>query len=126
MRQIGGSRVVWSGKGGRPDRQWQMRNAAPRGRIGRRLLETSALVTTSLALAGGASAATINGPTDNHGAQIFTVTGDLVANDTFTNRDTARLIVNVESSFTGITTLTNSSTNASGIFTGLLSTLSAN
>lgn len=102
-----------------------MRSPAPRGRIGRRLLETSALVTASLALASGAIAATINGPTDNNGAQTFSVTGDLVANDTFTNRDTARLIVNLESSFTGITTLTNTSTNASGITTGTLSVLSA-
>ena len=55
----------------------------------------------------------------------ITVTGDLVGNSTLVNKDTAKLHVK-DGNFTGITTLTNQSTNAAGVQVDATRTLGAN
>jgi fibronectin-binding autotransporter adhesin len=55
----------------------------------------------------------------------ITVTGDLVGNSTLLNKDTAKLHVK-DGNFTGITTLTNQSTNAAGVQIDATRTLEAN
>jgi len=67
----------------------------------------------------------VNGFITNNSAGLFTVTGDLAGNASFTNQGTAQLNVS-GGNFTGITTLTNSSTNGSGISISAGRTLSAN
>jgi autotransporter-associated beta strand protein len=68
---------------------------------------------------------TVNGAILNQGAGTFTITAALAGNDTFTNNGTARLNV-TGGDFTGITTLTNNSTNLAGITIATGRTLSAN
>jgi autotransporter-associated beta strand protein len=67
----------------------------------------------------------VNGAIVNQGAGVFNVVGNLAANSSFTNNDTAQLAV-TGGNFTGITTLTNSSTSATGIAVSAGRTLSAN
>jgi uncharacterized protein with beta-barrel porin domain len=67
----------------------------------------------------------LNGAILNQGAGIFTVTGTLAGNGTFTNNGTAQFNV-TGGDFTGVTTLTNNSTNATGISVSAARTLSAN
>jgi hypothetical protein len=65
---------------------------------------------------------TINGAIVNQNAGTFVVDGALVANNTFTNSNTA--VLNVQfGNFTGITTLTNTSTAAIGVDVGAGRTL---
>jgi uncharacterized protein with beta-barrel porin domain len=66
----------------------------------------------------------VNGAIANNTAGIFNVTGALVGNNTFTNNGTAVLNV-TGGNYTGITTLTNNSTNASGIVVAATRTLTA-
>ena len=66
----------------------------------------------------------VNGAILNQGAGVFTVSGTLAGNNTFTNNGTAQLAV-TGGNFTGITTLTNNSTNANGIVVATGDTLSA-
>jgi uncharacterized protein with beta-barrel porin domain len=61
----------------------------------------------------------------NNAAGIFNVTGTVTSNSTFTNNGTAQLAV-TGGNYTGITTLTNNSTNATGISISGGETLSAN
>jgi autotransporter-associated beta strand protein len=63
------------------------------------------------------------GPNGGPALAVFKVAGDLAANDTFTNSGGAILSVTT-GNFTGITTLTNSSTSVLGIFVAAGSTLS--
>ena len=65
----------------------------------------------------------VNGAIVNQGAGTFNVAGNLVGNSSFTNNGTAQLLVN-GGNFTGITTLTNNSTNATGINVAATRTLS--
>lgn len=57
---------------------------------------------------------TINGTIQNQSAGVITVTGALAGNGALTNSGTARLIVS-GGNFTGLTAVTNASTNAQGI-----------
>ncbi len=59
------------------------------------------------------------------GTPTITVTGDLVGNSTLLNQDSAKLHVK-DGNFTGITTLTNQSTNATGVQIDATRTLGAN
>jgi uncharacterized protein with beta-barrel porin domain len=68
---------------------------------------------------------TVNGAILNQGAGTFAVTAALAGNNTFTNNGTARLNV-TGGDFTGITMLTNNSTNLTGITIATGRTLSAN
>jgi autotransporter-associated beta strand protein len=88
---------------------------------------TGSLTNTGRVTATGsiATSATFNGAIVNADAATFTTNQNVVANGSFSNSGTARLVVGLESHLSGITTLTNSSTNASGIFIGNLSSLSA-
>jgi uncharacterized protein with beta-barrel porin domain len=67
----------------------------------------------------------VNGFITNNSIGLFTVTGNLAGNSSFNNGGTAQLAVS-GGNFTGITTLTNGSTNASGISISAGRTLSAN
>jgi fibronectin-binding autotransporter adhesin len=68
----------------------------------------------------------LNKSTDRHsGPFTITVTGDLVGNSTLLNKGTAQLHVK-DGNFTGITTLTNQSTNAAGVQIDATRTLGAN
>ncbi len=71
------------------------------------------------------AAGAINGAIVENGAGGVTVTGPLAGNGTFVNSGAATLNVN-GGSFTGITTLTNTSTAATGVAIGASETLSAN
>ncbi len=73
------------------------------------------------------SGAVINEDLNNHGSNIsatMTVAGDLVGDSTLLNKDTSKLHVK-DGNFTGITTLTNQSTNAAGIQVDATRTLGA-
>ncbi len=65
----------------------------------------------------------VNGAILNQNAGLFTVAGNLAGNGSFTNGGTARLLVNL-GDFTGVTTLTNNSTNVTGIDISASRTLS--
>jgi uncharacterized protein with beta-barrel porin domain len=65
----------------------------------------------------------VNGAIVDQGAGTFNVAGNLAGNNSFTNSGTAQLLVN-GGNFTGITTLTNNSTNAAGIAVSATRTLS--
>jgi fibronectin-binding autotransporter adhesin len=65
----------------------------------------------------------VNGAIVNQGGGTFNVAGNLAGNSSFTNNGTAQLLVN-GGNFTGITTLTNNSTNATGINVAATRTLS--
>jgi fibronectin-binding autotransporter adhesin len=67
----------------------------------------------------------VNGAIVNQGSGVFNVVGNLAANSSFTNTGTAQLAV-TGGNFAGITTLTNSSTGATGIAVSAGRTLSAN
>ena len=76
---------------------------------------TGGKLTTTGTIGGGLTnsaaveaAGKISGPIANKGAGLLTVTGDLVADNTLTNKDTANLAV-AGGNLTGITTLTNTS-----------------
>ncbi|HYW63783.1 MAG TPA: autotransporter domain-containing protein, partial [Bradyrhizobium sp.] len=56
----------------------------------------------------------VNGAIVNQGGGTFTVVGNVTGNNSFSNNDTAQLLVS-GGDFTGITALTNNSTNATGI-----------
>jgi uncharacterized protein with beta-barrel porin domain len=71
------------------------------------------------------AAGQINGAISNTGIGVFTVTGDLAVNNTFTNDVVARLLVS-GGNLTGITTLDNKSTNTGGVSISAGRTLSAN
>src|SRR5262252_4363646 len=90
------------------------------------ITSTGALTTTAgLTNSGIVNAqGTISGPIVNQNAGSFTVTGNLAGNNTFDNNDTATLKV-TGGDFTGITTLTNSSTAAVGVNVAAGRTLSA-
>ena len=89
---------------------------------------TTGTVTAGLSNTGTVTASgTLNGAIVNSGAGRVTVSGNLAGAGSFTNTGTARLILNAGAMYTGITTLINNSTAASGIFTGNINTtLSAN
>ncbi|MBL8572751.1 MAG: autotransporter outer membrane beta-barrel domain-containing protein [Hyphomicrobiaceae bacterium] len=68
-----------------------------------------------ISTAGAVNAAgQVNGAIDNSGTSVFTVTGNLTGDNTFTNGGTAQLVVS-GGNFTGITALANNSTNATGV-----------
>ena len=56
----------------------------------------------------------VSGAITNNGSGIFAVTGNLTGDSTFNNNGTGQLKVR-DGDFTGITTLTNASTNAAGV-----------
>ncbi|MFO0939578.1 MAG: autotransporter-associated beta strand repeat-containing protein [Pirellulales bacterium] len=68
------------------------------------------------------SGAILNGDLNTSG--LITVTGDLVGDSTLVNQNTAKLHVK-DGNFTGITTLTNSSTNVAGVQVDATRTLGA-
>ncbi|SDN72223.1 autotransporter domain-containing protein [Afipia sp. GAS231] len=67
---------------------------------------------------------TLNGPVINNNTSVFTVTGALLGNSTLTNNGTSQLLVS-GGNYTGLTTLTNNSTNASGVVVSAGRTLTA-
>jgi uncharacterized protein with beta-barrel porin domain len=67
----------------------------------------------------------INGAIANNAAGQFSVTGTISGNSTFTNNGTAELFVILGGNFTGITTLTNNSTDPAGVSITANSALSA-
>ncbi len=79
------------------------------------VLNTSGTINGGLDNTAGVFASgAINGATVNHGAGELTVTGNLAANSTLTNADTAYLLVS-GGDLTGITDLANSSSRSIGI-----------
>src|SRR5207248_74234 len=66
----------------------------------------------------------VNGVINNSGAGTITIAGTVTANGALTNSGTARLIIS-SGGFSGLPTVTNSSTNAQGIAINTAATLSA-
>jgi len=88
-------------------------------------LTTTGTITGGLTNSGTTNArGTLSGAIDNKGAGVFTVTGPLIASSSFTNEGAASLVVS-GGNFTGITTLTNSSSATPGISIGAGRLLSA-
>lgn len=67
---------------------------------------------------------TFNGAVSNNGAGVFHLSGSLTNNSSFTNNGTATLLV-TGGDYTGLTTVTNNSTNAAGISVAAGRTLGA-